>query len=355
MRIAGLAMMAVGVALTMPGQARADGLVAIRPGVMCTSPEALGRLTLPGGESRTHLPSPTAGDLGLAASGGCIDIPLGARVTVQRAFKNTSVVTYAGEGAPPGSTMIVPNVDFRPAAEAAATQAPAPAGPGGPAFALPGGYSVAQRVPAGGPDGDVLVILQDRRITPAMRELAKGNGGDPYMMFDQGSPLAAEFTRRPFLNAQLLLVSASGATVARKQLERPLATVEPAPLHGLPAPTFLFTVDYSIGMGGYNGPAAQLLVPSERRLDPVEAVTDRGGSAGPIYLGRTMHAGWQIVPSRGGTTEEIEVVYCQVGNNDQRLQMYQTYRFRDGRWTVTSRLHGECSEIEAFPARREFP
>lgn len=355
MRIAGLAIIAVGVAAMATRQARADTLVAIRPGVMCVSREALARLTLHSGDSRTHLPSPKAEDLGLAASGGCIDIPLGAGVKVQKAFRNTSVVTYAGAGAPPDGSMVVPNIDFGPATAAAMMSAPTPHGPDGVMPSSPSSYSVTQRVPTGDVGGEVLMILEDRRIDPALREKMWGGSDDPDLLFDRGSPLAAEFTRRPFLNAQLLLLSASSTVVARKQLERPLATIEPAPLHGLPAPTFLLTVDYSSGVGGFSGPAAQLLVPSERRLNPSEAVTDRGRSSGPIVLSSTLHAAWKVVPSHFGATEEIQVVHCQSAKGDQTSEMYQTYRFRDGRWTVASRQHGECDEIETFPAGREFP
>ena len=353
MRFAGLVMKIVGVALAS-SPATAAALVAIKPGVMCSSAEALGKLTLPGGDSRTHAPFPKAEDLAVAGSGGCIDIPLGARVMVQQAFRNTSIVTYDGVGGMAAGTMVVPNIDFQPATSAA--QAPAPATQGGPALPMPNGYSVAQRVPVGGTGGDTLVILRDRRITPTLMELTQGNGGNPYMMFEQGDPLLAEFERHPFLNAQLLLVSASGAVVAQKRLERPLADIKPAPLHGLPSPAFLLDVDYRTGMGVNNGPETRLLVPSERRLDPVEAVAERGGiGGGPIYLDITLRAGWQIVPARSGGTEEIVSISCQGSRGGQPLQTYQTYRFRDGQWVVASRQRGECGEIEVLPPRREFP
>ncbi|MDP9097272.1 MAG: hypothetical protein M3N26_12095, partial [Pseudomonadota bacterium] len=62
--------------------ASAADLIAIRPGLMCVSTDALARLTLPSGESRTHVPAPRPNDLRVAAAGGCIDIPPGARVQV---------------------------------------------------------------------------------------------------------------------------------------------------------------------------------------------------------------------------------------------------------------------------------
>ena len=105
--------------------ARAEDLVATRPGVMCRSAEALGRLTLPGGDSRTHAARPRPEDLQLADSGGCVDIPPGARVRVRQAFHNTSIVSTGAADATP---MVVPNADFRPAG-AEAPAAGARAGP----------------------------------------------------------------------------------------------------------------------------------------------------------------------------------------------------------------------------------
>ena len=42
----------------LSGPARAQQVVATRPGIMCVSAETLGRLTLPNGDSRTHDTAP---------------------------------------------------------------------------------------------------------------------------------------------------------------------------------------------------------------------------------------------------------------------------------------------------------
>ena len=125
----------------------AADLMSVRPGLMCASKEALARLTLPNGDSRTHGPGARASDLQAAAAGGCIDIPRGARVAVQQGFRNTSVVTYSGE------TLVVPNIDF----------APAGSGGGGGAPRL----TATTRLEAG--DGGTLVLFEDSRITPRVR------------------------------------------------------------------------------------------------------------------------------------------------------------------------------------------
>ena len=91
---------------------------------MCASPQALSRLTLPDGSSRTASQTARGADLATKQAGGCLDIPAGATVSVVTARKNTSIVTFdAGDGR--GSrSFVVPNIDFAPAASAARAGAP---------------------------------------------------------------------------------------------------------------------------------------------------------------------------------------------------------------------------------------
>ncbi len=94
--------------------ARADVLVAVRPGVMCTSAEALARLTLPDGSSRTAVAAPEPRHVALKAAGGCVDIPRGARVAVNRSYRNTSIGTHDPGDGRGLREFVVPNIDFRP-------------------------------------------------------------------------------------------------------------------------------------------------------------------------------------------------------------------------------------------------
>ena len=100
------------VAILFGTGAHADTLVASRPGLMCTSADALAILTLPDGSDRATSPRARPGDLATEREGGCIPIPRGARVSVQTARRNTSIVTYdAGDGRGARS-FVAPNVDF---------------------------------------------------------------------------------------------------------------------------------------------------------------------------------------------------------------------------------------------------
>ena len=208
------------------------------------------------------------------------------------------------------------------------------------------------RVSAGA--GLTVTVLMDRRITPAIRAAMEGSGGDPDVSFEPNSALYAEFTRHPPLNASFVLQTTGGLVIERKQLDRPLASVELAPIHGLPHTALFLTVNYSAGMGGWNGPATDLIVPAETGLAPVRVVA-AGGRTEPFSIYQTLHAGWFVSASRFGGPEELMFVFCKSGPGSDGRQGYDTFRFVGGRWTVATRLAGACGEIENLPPRSEFP
>jgi hypothetical protein len=353
----------------LSAHALADELVATRPGVMCASADALGRLTLPGGDSRTHAATATPETQSLAASGGCIDIKPGIRVTVQKAFKNTSVVTYRAADAQSEQTFVIPNIDFAAATgdaapvaaqtahtaqntqttqTAAAPSAPAAPAPAAAAPAAAQGYRVAQRVPTSDRAGSVLEILEDARITPELHKTLWGSG-------DGVDGLPEGVSHAPLLDAQVRLVSATGAVLASRKLDYPLASLEAAPLHGLPSPAWFLTIDETAPMGSYNGPATEILVPAQGGVEALRYTPAKGEPA-PLVLGRTGKADWKIVPARAGGTEEIELVFCAPGDGSGFVTTYRTYRFIDGKWQATSRqLRGLWESDRQFPARPDFP
>jgi hypothetical protein len=95
-----------------PAVASAATMVAIRPGLMCTSATALGALTLPNGSSRTSGSHERPGDATLKQQGGCIDIPLGARVLVQARRRNTTIVMFDSGNGHGSQTYVTPNIDY---------------------------------------------------------------------------------------------------------------------------------------------------------------------------------------------------------------------------------------------------
>ena len=87
-------------------------LVATHPGVMCSSPDALAKLSLPDGSSRSASANVRPEDLTAKQSGGCVDFAPGTRVTVVTPRKNTSVVTYDVRDGRGPQEFTVPNIDF---------------------------------------------------------------------------------------------------------------------------------------------------------------------------------------------------------------------------------------------------
>ena len=135
-----------GLALAVPARAE-TALVATNPGLMCSSADALAKLTMPGGRSRIGTFSEKPGDAALKASGGCIDIPQGATVFASLVRQQTSIISFdAGDGR--GERQFyVPNVDF------SAPGPPDAPDPNGQCQAL--GDRMAQRHDLAGPVSNV--------------------------------------------------------------------------------------------------------------------------------------------------------------------------------------------------------
>ena len=95
----------------------ADDIVVSKPGIMCNSSQALSRLTLPGGDSRTHQEPTLQKYLDIATAGGCRDLQIGQRLGVVKSFRNTVIVSLKDEGGGHGSsTLVAPLIDFDQAA-----------------------------------------------------------------------------------------------------------------------------------------------------------------------------------------------------------------------------------------------
>ncbi len=109
----------------LPAAARAQERTATRPGLMCASAEALAKLTLPDGSSRTASARPRPEDLRIKAEGGCLDLrPGSSRVMVVEAYHLTSKVTSDPGDGGGARLFIVPNIDFEPVPNQAAVAAP---------------------------------------------------------------------------------------------------------------------------------------------------------------------------------------------------------------------------------------
>ena len=105
-------MMSIG-CLSLSSLAEAEEAVVAKPGIMCSSSEALAILTLHGGNSRTHREKPEARDLDLASRGGCRDLQIGERLSVLERFRNTAIVVPApGSSTAMADRFVAPLIDL---------------------------------------------------------------------------------------------------------------------------------------------------------------------------------------------------------------------------------------------------
>lgn len=100
------------IGITYSAHATEERLRAVRPGVMCVSADALAKLTLPDGSSRSERPGATADDKAVAAAGGCHPFEPGTEVHLVHMRRQTSIVIADIAGGPGPSSYFVANVDF---------------------------------------------------------------------------------------------------------------------------------------------------------------------------------------------------------------------------------------------------
>ena len=94
------------------GPTRADTLISTRPGVACTSVDALARLTRPDGSSRSAQTYATADAREIARRGGCLPFGPGMTVFPHSIRSGTSIVTAYGLDRAGPLTLYVANIDF---------------------------------------------------------------------------------------------------------------------------------------------------------------------------------------------------------------------------------------------------
>ncbi len=217
---------------------------------------------------------------------------------------------------------------------------------------VPAGYRVAQQLPID--NGQVLEILEDVRMTPDLHRALWGNGTEPESIEDQ--VLAADVENKPFVDAQVRLLAASGEALENKSLGYPLATVEKAPLVGLPAPAYFLTIDETAPMGTYSGPATQVLMPSTGKLNATVYRTAEGKSEA-LFLAQTGKAAWQVgAPTADGVAQIQQVSSSPASEDEEFVTTYRTYRFKNGAWQLSSRQEAGYWDTESdFPQRSAFP
>jgi hypothetical protein len=214
-----------------------------------------------------------------------------------------------------------------------------PAWAGAPA--MPAGYAIHKSLAldqaTNGIDGS-LQILEDSRITPALRADMWQQTTDLDLVLGQGDPLRKVLAKTPLRGAHLRLIDAAGKIVADQAFDVPLADVDRQQLHQ-GAPTFLVSADHSLGIGSYAGLETSLMAVDHGQLQP-EALPGRKA------LGSSLKNGWKIVDDAtpGAPAKAIQTVACHPNwanpawaDSGEFVVDLTTYRFAAGAWHDTTK------------------
>lgn len=212
--------------------------------------------------------------------------------------------------------------------------------------AVPAGYAVHRSLPldkaVNGTDG-ALQILEDGRITPALRGEMWRQTNDTDLILGAKDPLRAALAKQPLQPAHLRFVDGAGQVLADQPFDVPLADIDAEPLHD-GGPTYLVSADHSIGMGSYAGLETTLIEIDKGKLVPVAL-------PGRKALGRSLKNDWKIVDDKApgaaaptaGIHKAIQVVACHPNYakpdwaaTGEFVVDLTTYRYAAGAWHDTT-------------------
>jgi hypothetical protein len=152
--------------------------------------------------------------------------------------------------------------------------------------------------------------------------------------------------------AVLELRGCNGEVLDRLTLQGPLAKLDPKPLRGTLAPTYLVSADLTAEAGSYNGPLTIPVQVIRDHLVPAVARTAKGDTT-PIHLALTLKAAWKKVRVNGH--DDLLSVSCQPGNQGF-ITSYRRYSPTSKGWQVRVRMQPGLWESDGpFPPTSRFP
>jgi len=220
---------------------------------------------------------------------------------------------------------------------------------------VPENYTIYQRFPLTqtihGISG-TLQLLEDARLSDELRQ---------QMWFVGDISYSPEFVEKPLLPKIVRLVNLTGQPVMSRTLERGLAKIAETSLYNeTNKPTYLLTVDYSVGWGGSNGPITFLVEVNGGNLEFLNAIDEKTGDVKPIRLVDALRWDWQIAPTINGTSKDILKVgshYDFSYRGEDRFETrYIRFYFDGYTWKRLSRAEvGYWEQDRPFPTIALFP
>jgi len=233
------------------------------------------------------------------------------------------------------------------------------------------GYVVHATVPLSkrvdGVDGR-LELLEDARVTPELRVqfwARQDHGTYCAATDDSNRKFCTSAEGEPLRPALLRIVDDGGRELVVQKQERPLGELRVEQLRGEHGrPSYAVTIDFSVGMGSYNGPVTRFAEVRDGRLVWLRSVDAQGKHPEPISLMTSLKSAWKIVPSTATGTREILRCTCRpdvdhAQPSDEHLPFVvelTRWAFDGTRWRRYQRASpGFWEDDDPFPDRTRFP
>jgi hypothetical protein len=209
-----------------------------------------------------------------------------------------------------------------------------------------------------------LQLLQDSRLTEDLYDKQFGTALNNFVYDKTKLPL---FKDKPPLGTVLRILSQDEGYVLTRESRTfdfvPVAWLEEVRLSEAQKPTYLFTLDESVGMGSYNGPVTYFYEIADGKLKAIEYLNSETKKREKIVLMRSLKTNWKLVKSKDGKTKDILHIACRPNFENKSkdevefLVYYDRFHFDGKEWVKYQRIEKDIWEAEGedLPALSKFP
>jgi hypothetical protein len=171
----------------------------------------------------------------------------------------------------------------------------------------------------------------------------------------------AEFREKPLLNGAVRLVTEDGRVLDQRVFERPQVSVNEHMLYGDRRRSYEITVDYSTGMGSYNGPISWFVDGRDGKLQWL-TYRDPDGDRYEITVMSSLKTMWRFSRARHGAGKDLLLASCRPNwesvprGDDFVVRLVRFHQTRRG-WTVSTKVFPGYFDVGdgPFPDARDFP